>query len=174
MEKQKQCFVFPLAEILINIVDIKEAEMKAILLLSILCCVVNVYACDQCPNEKDFSAGGWIIHSKKDFDQILKEKLDEFIPEVGTDLVLDDAESYISDFSYDCHLIMWIVIWDRISTERDEMWGDVAFSRTGPHTEEYTEVRWYDPATKTKHIVCNPEYACCLTTRVPLAYNTIF
>ena len=69
---------------------------------------------------------------------------------------------------------MWIVILDRVSTAREEMWGDVAFIKTGPCMDEYTEVRWYDPVTKKKHIVCNPDYAFCLTTKVPLAYNTIF
>jgi hypothetical protein len=148
--------------------------MKTIILLSILFCCVNAFSCERCPNEKAFWDTGWVVHSGQDFDRILKEKLNELNPEIGTDLVLDDAESYISCFSHDYYLIMWIVIWDRTSTVRDEMWGDIAFSRTGPNTEDYTEVRWYDPVTKKKHIVCNPEHAFCLTTKVPLAYNTIF
>jgi len=148
--------------------------MKLIIFLSILFCFVNACPAEECPNEKAFWDRGWIIHSEKDFDQILKEKLNEFQLEAGTDLVLDDAESYISDFSHDYYLIMWVVIWDRVSTVKDEMWGDIAFSRTCPYTGEYTEIRWYDPVTKTKHIVFNPEHACCLTTKVPLAYNTIF
>jgi hypothetical protein len=156
--------------------------MKPVILLALLLLFYcgSVHAADQCqcpcqcPHDKAFGDNGWIIHNEKDFHLILHEKLNEFIPEIGKDLVLDAAESYISDFSHDYYLIMWVVIWDRVSTERDEMWGDVAFSMTGPATEEYTEVRWYDPITKKKHIVCNPEYAFCLTTKVPLAYNTIF
>lgn len=93
---------------------------------------------------------------------------------MGTDLVVDDIECYHSDFSHDTYLYMWIVILDRVSTVRDEMWGDVAFARIGQDGKEYIEIRWYDPATKKKHIVCNPEYVFCLTTKVPLAYNTIF
>ncbi|MFT5731291.1 MAG: hypothetical protein ACI8PB_005489 [Desulforhopalus sp.] len=93
---------------------------------------------------------------------------------MGEDLIVDDEESYISDFCHNEKLILWIVILDRISTSKTEMWGDISFSRTGPDTEEYTEIRWYDPETKTKHIVCNPEHVFCLTTKVPLAYNTIF
>ncbi len=148
--------------------------MKPIILLFILFCFVNVYASEECPNEKAFLDNGWIVHSEKDFDKILEEKLNEFVPEVGTNLVLDDAESYISDFSHDCYLIMWVMVWDRVSTVRDEMWGDIVLSRTCPYTGEYTEIRWYDPVTKKKHIVYNPEHACCLTTKVPLAYNTMF
>ena len=148
--------------------------MKHILFLSILSYFVSTCSAEECPNEKAFLDNGWIIHCESDFDQILEEKLDEFIPEIGTDLVLDNEASYISDFSHNCYLIMWVVIWDRVSTVRDEMWGDVAFSSTCPYSEEYTEVRWYDPVTKKKHIVYNPEHACCLTTKVPLAYNTIF
>lgn len=129
---------------------------------------------EECPNVQAFQEHGWVIHSEKEFGRILAQKLDEFLPEVGTDLVLDDAESYISDFSHDYYLIMWVIIFDRVSTRRDEMWGDVAFSRTCPYTGEFTEVRWYNPVTKEKHIVFNPDHACCLTTKVPLAYNTIF
>lgn len=148
--------------------------MKTIILLSVLFCFVNAYSCEQCPNEKAFGDHGWVIHKGIDFDQILEEKLNEYMPEIGMDLVIDDAESYISDFSHDTYLIMWIVILDRVSTDRDEMWGDIAFTRIGPYAEEYTEVRWYDPVTKKKHIVCNPKFAFCLTTKIPLAYNTIF
>ncbi len=148
--------------------------MKHIILLSILFYLVNACSAEECPNEKAFLDNGWVIHCEKQFDQILEEKLNEFIPEIGTDLVVDNEASYISDFSHNCYLIMWVVIWDRISTVKDEMWGDVAFSMTCPYSEEYTEVRWYDPATKKKHIVYNPRHACCLTTKVPLAYNTIF
>ena len=152
--------------------------MKSIILLSILLCLVNFSSAGQCPvecpNEKTFCDNGWVIHEEQDFEKILQEKLNEFIPEVGTDLVLDDAESYKSDYSHDYYLIMWVMILDRVSTGRDEMWGDVAFSRTCPYTGEYTEVRWYDPVTKEKHIVFNPVHTCCLTTKPPLAYNTIF
>lgn len=88
--------------------------------------------------------------------------------------MVDFEESYISDFCHKDRVILWIVIFDRVSTPRDEMWGDISFARTGPDTSEYTEIRWYDPATKTKHIVCNPTHVSCLTTKVPLAYNTIF
>ncbi len=150
--------------------------MKQIMFLALLIYCVNVHAADpcHCPHVKAFRESGWIIHNEKDFYRILDEKLQEFIPEIGGDLVLDVAESYISDFSHDCYLIMWVVIWDRVSTVRDEMWGDIAFSMTGPASEEYTELRWYDPKTRKRHIVCNPDYAFCLTTKAPLAYNTIF
>ncbi len=127
-----------------------------------------------CPHEKAFVESGWVIHDANRFHLILHEKLKEFVPEFGEDLILDDAESYISAFSHDSYLIMWIVILDRVSTARDEMWGDVAFIKTGPCMHEYTEIRWYDPISKKKHIVCNPDYAFCLTTKIPLAYNTIF
>lgn len=149
--------------------------MKAIAIMStIFVCLLSAYVSEACSNEKAFCDSGWIIHSTDDFDQIVKKKLIEFIPEIGTDLVLDHAECYMSDFSHDEYLIMWIVIWDRLSTCNDEMWGDVAIVKTGSCTEEYVEVRWYDPVTKQKHVVYNPKYACCLTTKVPLAYNTIF
>jgi hypothetical protein len=105
---------------------------------------------------------------------ILQEKLPACIAEFGEDLVLDNEESYISDFCHDEQMILWVFILDRLSTDRDEMWGDISFSRTGPDTVEYTEVRWYDPSTQTKHIVCNAQHVFCLTTKVPLAYNTIF
>lgn len=148
--------------------------MKTIIVMSILFCCINAYSSEECPHERAFVDNGWVIHNSNYFDQILQEKLNEFIPEFGADLVLDDAESYISDFSHNTYLIMWIVILDRVSTAKEEMWGDVAFIKTGPCMNEYTEVRWYDPVTKKKHIVCNPDYAFCLTTKVPLAYNTIF
>ncbi|TKB07333.1 hypothetical protein [Desulforhopalus sp. IMCC35007] len=105
---------------------------------------------------------------------ILQEILPACIAEFGGDLVLDNEESYISDFCHDEQMILWVFILDRLSTDRDEMWGDISFSRTGPDTMEYTEVRWYDPHTQTKHIVCNAKHVFCLTTNVPLAYNTIF
>ena len=148
--------------------------MKTLALLLVLFCAVEGYACERCPNEDAFCKDGWVIHDGKDFDAILLEKLSEFLPEIGGDLVLDDAESYLSDFSHDEYLLMWIIIYDRVSTCKDEMWGDVSFAMTGPYAKEFTELRWYDPATKKKHIVCNPEYAFCLTSKVPLAYNTIF
>ena len=148
--------------------------MKPVILLSLLFCFVHAYASDECPTREAFLDNGWIVHSENDFYSILEDKLNEFLPEIGKDLILDNAESYISDYSHDYYLIMWVVIWDRVSTGKDEMWGDVAWSRTCPYTGEYTEVRWYDPVTKKKHIVFNPEHSCCLTTNVPLAYNTIF
>ncbi len=149
--------------------------MKLILLIfSILIYCLDVSASENCPNGKAFLENGWVVHSGNQFQQILKEKLTEFMPQVGKDLIVDCEASYISDFSHDEHMIMWVVIFDRISTDRDEMWGDVAFSKTGPCANDYTEIRWYDPLTREKHIVCNPEFACCLTTKVPLAYNTIF
>jgi len=148
--------------------------MRLILFLFILFYVVNASSSEKCPNEDVFLENGWIIHNEENFDQILEDKLSEFTPEVGTDLIVDQEAYYLSEFSHDMYLIMWVVIWDRVSTSRDEMWGDIAFSRTDPCTGEYTEIRWYDPVTKTKHIVCNPRYFCCLSTKIPLAYNTIF
>lgn len=151
--------------------------MKIIIILTILFYSVHVFACEECsecPNTRAFIDNGWVIHSEKDFDQILEQKLHKLIPEIGADLVLDFTEFYKSDFSHDYYLIMSIVILDRISTPRDEMWGDVAFTKTDCDTEEYIELRWYDPVTKKKHIVCNSKYVCCLSTKVPLAYNTIF
>lgn len=154
--------------------DNEEEIMKTTIFLLMLLCFVNAYASDDCPNRKKFLDNGWIIHKESDFQSLLQEKLDEFLPVIGTDFILDDAESYISDFSHDHDLIMWVMILDNVSTVRDEMWGDVAFSRTCPYSGEYTEIRWYDPITKKKHIVFNPKHSCCLTTKVPLAYNTIF
>lgn len=148
--------------------------MKSIVFLVFFFSFVASCYSEECPNLRAFEENGWVIHSEHDFELILTQKLEEFLPEIGTDLVLDNAESYISDFSHDYYLIMWVVIFDRVSTIQDEMWGDVAFSRTCPYTGEFTEIRWYDPITKKKHIVVNPEHACCLTTKVPLAYNTIF
>jgi len=148
--------------------------MKSIIFLSVLFYFAQAHCAGECPHEQSFKESGWVIHSGEFFDQILQEKLQEFIPQVGSDLILDNAESYISDFSHNTYLIMWIVIFDRVSTSKDEMWGDVAFIKTGPCMEEYTEIRWYDPQTKKKHIVCNPDHAFCLTTKIPLAYNTIF
>lgn len=148
--------------------------MKPLIFLSLLLCTVTAYSAHDCPHSKDFVTQGWIVHDENDFHRILHEKLNEIIPEIGCDLVQEYAESYISDYSHNYYLIMWVVIWDRVSTARDEMWGDVALSRTCPHTGEYTEIRWYDPVTKKKHIVFNPAHSCCLTTNVPLAYNTIF
>ena len=148
--------------------------MLLILILAGMLYSADGFGAEACPNEKKFVENGWIVHAGEDFDSILKEKLSGFLPEIGHDLVVDFQESYISDFSHDEYMIVWVVIFDRLSTGRDEMWGDVAFSKTGPCSNEYTEIRWYDPVTKQKHIVCNPAYACCLTTKVPLAYNTIF
>ncbi|MGB3221823.1 MAG: hypothetical protein WBB23_03400 [Desulforhopalus sp.] len=148
--------------------------MKTHIVLCILLSFVSAYSEEACPNDQAFLEAGWIIHCDGDFEHILQQKLNEFRLEVGRDLILDDAECYKSDFSHDYYLIMRVVIWDRVSTGRDEMWGDVAFSMTGPYSADYIEVRWYDPITKKKHIVFNPKYACCLTTKVPLAYNTIF
>ena len=148
--------------------------MKLLLFLAILCSCAAGYASEKCPHETAFLEDGWVIHSENDFHQILEEKLVEFLPEMGEDLVLDHAEFYLSEFSHDNYLIMWIVIWDRVSTTTDEMWGDVAFSWTDTCRKEFIELRWYDPTTRRKHIVCNPDYVCCLSTKVPLAYNTIF
>ncbi len=151
--------------------------MKIIIILTILFYCLHVFPCEkcsECPNTEAFNNNGWVIHSETDFDQILDQKLNEFIPEIGTNLVLDFDEYYKSDFSYDYYLIISILILDRVSTPRDEMWGDVAFAKTTYEQAEYIELRWYDPATKKKHIVRNAKYVCCLSTKVPLAYNTIF
>lgn len=149
--------------------------MKAISFLFILFTCIKCYAFERCPHEKHFSQGGWIIHHPADFFQIAKQKLHQFLPEIGSDLVFDHGEYYHSAYSHDPQEAMWIVIWDRLSTGRDEMWGDVAISSTGLlEVEHIFEIRWYDPVDKKKHIIFNSNYACCLTTRVPLAYNTIF
>jgi len=160
--------------------------MKSIIILLILFFSVSVYSCEDCsecsecsecngcPNTQDFIDAGWVIHSEKDFGQILQQKLNEFIPEFGVDLVLDFTEFYKSDFTHDYYLIMSIIILDRVSTPHDEMWGDVAFTKTDCKEPEYIELRWYDPVTKKKHIVRNAKYVCCLSTKIPLAYNTIF
>lgn len=148
--------------------------MITIILMSILLYAAAVDVLAECPNQKAFMDSGWVVHDGQNFHQILEKRLNEFLPQVGTDLVLDHAEFYISDYSHDHYLIMWVVIWDRLSTVRDEMWGDVAVTMTGPDSDEYIEIRWYDPVSKEKHIVCNPDYVCCLSTKVPLAYNCIF
>ncbi|MFT5700823.1 MAG: hypothetical protein ACI8ZB_003708 [Desulforhopalus sp.] len=121
-----------------------------------------------------FKDKGWVIHNGEKFVQILDNKIHECVAELGDDLILDAEASYISDFCHDENLILWVIVLDRISTAQAEMWGDISFSRTDPHTKEYIEVRWYDSQTKMKHIVCNPEHVFCITTKVPLAYNTIF
>ena len=114
--------------------------MRLIIFLFILFYAVDASSSEKCPNEDAFLENGWVIHSEENFDKILKEKLNEFTPEVGTDLILDQEAYYLSEFSHDMYLIMWVVIWDRISTVRDEMWGDISFSRTDPITGEYTEI----------------------------------
>ena len=140
----------------------------------ILFSAVTAGSTEKCPNLRAFLENGWVVHCEKEFKSILEEKLLEFTPQFGSSLVLDHAEYYRSEFSYNYYLAIWVVIWDRISTDKDEMWGDVAFSLTGPGTKNYIEIRWYDPLAKKKHIVCNPDYLCCLSTKIPLAYNTIF
>lgn len=149
--------------------------MKAIFLLFVVLHLFNSSASACCPNEKAFCDNGWVVHGKEEYSYLVNRKLSEFLPQVGRDLVLDHAEYYVSDFSHDPYLIISIVIWDRVSTENDEMWGDVAIASTGSLNEEcIVEIRWYDPVTKKKHIIFNSQHACCLTTKVPLAYNTIF
>jgi len=151
--------------------------MKIIIILTILLYSVQVFSneeCSECPNTQAFIESGWVIHSEEDFAQILEQKLNEFIPEIGADLRVDFIEFYKSDFSHDYYLIMSIVILDRVSTPRDEMWGDIAFTKTDCASSEYIELRWYDPVTKKKHIVRNADYVSCVSTKVPLAYNTIF
>lgn len=91
------------------------------LVLSILLYSTHAFLCAQCPNEEAFVNHGWALHKEQNFQRILKEKLCEFHQEIGRDLVLDDSESYISAFSYDYYIIMWIQDWDRISTKKDEM-----------------------------------------------------
>lgn len=132
------------------------------------------FASGDCPNHDAFREKGWVIHDKEEFSRILTRRLEEFLPQVGKDLVLDQDEYYKSCYCYDDYLIMQIIIYDRLSTCRDEMWGDVAFAMTGNFDGDYVELRWYDPVSKEKHIVCNPDYVCCVTTKVPLAVNTIF
>ncbi|SDP44437.1 hypothetical protein [Desulforhopalus singaporensis] len=148
--------------------------MKMVTLLSALLLWVAATASAHCPLTEIFFENGWIIHNENDFEQILQEKLVEFREQIGNDLVFDHAEYYRSDYSHDCYLIMRVVIWDRVSTPKDEMWGDVAFTHVAPCEGEYVEVRWYDPVTGEKHIAYNPKYVCCCTTKIPLAYNTIF
>lgn len=148
--------------------------MIATVLLAILLSLTTISLAAECPHEKAFRDSGWIVHDSGKFHQILHEKRCECLSHSGGDFVLDGAESYISHYSYNSYLIMWIVILDRVSTLKDEMWGDVAFASTSPYEEEYIEIRWYDPITRTRHIVCNPDHVYCLTTKVPLAYNTIF
>ena len=152
----------------------QEGAMRALLLFAGILCWANIAVAENCPNETAFRDSGWVVHDGSKFQQILKARLQEFLPQLGKDLVVDSEASYISDYSHDEHMIMWIVVLDRLSTDREEMWGDVSFAKTGPCAQSYTEVRWYDPDSRTKHIVCNPEFTCCLTTKVPLAYNTIF
>jgi hypothetical protein len=148
--------------------------MRLIILISVLFYGAVDKALAECPNQQGFIESGWVVHDGENFHQILKKKLNEFLPQVGKDLVLDNAEFYKSDYSHNHYLIMWVVIWDRLSTDKEEMWGDVAVTMTGPNSEKYIEIRWYDPVHKKKHIVCNPDYVCCLSTNVPLAYNCIF
>lgn len=148
--------------------------MITIVLVSVLLYASAVDVLAECPNQKAFMDSGWVVHNGQNFHKILEKRLSEFLPQVGKDLVLDHAEFYKSDYSHNHYLIMWVVIWDRLSTARDEMWGDVAVTMTGPNSDEYIEIRWYDPVRKEKHIVCNPDYVCCLSTKVPLAYNCIF
>ncbi|WP_419176799.1 hypothetical protein [Desulfosediminicola sp.] len=144
--------------------------IACVLLLQAAVC----FATGDCPNHDAFREQGWVIHDKEEFNQILTQRLEDFLPQVGKDLVLDQDEYYKSCYCYDDYLIMQIVIYDRLSTCRDEMWGDVAFALTGNFDGDYVELRWYDPVSKEKHIVCNPDYVCCVTTKVPLAVNTIF
>ncbi len=149
--------------------------MRALMLFFLLICFAPVgFAHDVWPYEKAFRDEGWIIHGGHNFTTILESKIGECLHELGGDFIVDFEESYISGFCNDENLILWIVILDRLSTSQSEMWGDISFTRTGPDTREYMEVRWYDPQTKKKHIVCNPEHVFCITTKVPLADNTIF
>lgn len=146
-----------------------------ILIIGVLLLQATIsYANEDCPNHKAFREKGWVIHDTEEFNRLLSQRLEEFMPQLGADLVLDQAEYYKSCYCHDDYLIMQIVIYDRLSTCQDEMWGDVAFAMTGNFDGEFVELRWYDPVAKEKHIVCNPDHTCCLTTKVPLAYNTIF
>ena len=148
--------------------------MRCFLLLSLLLYGPDAQSMDDCPHLQEFLDNGWIVHKDADFERIVTEKLIQFVPEIGNDLMLDHQEFYMSDFSHNYYLKIWVVIWDRVSTEQDEMWGDIALAMTGPDSEEYVEIRWYDHKTKEKHIACNPDFVCCLSTKIPLAFNTIF
>lgn len=139
------------------------------LLLSLLFASYAI-ALAECPNHRLYIEDGWVIHDCDCFHQVVQERLKEFRPEVGRDLIRDSEGFYNPGYSQDFYLILWVEIWDRLSTGRNEMWGDVALAKTGPHSDEYVEIRWYDPRTKTKHIVCNSQYVCCTSTKVPLAY----
>lgn len=95
--------------------------MRVFIVIAVLLQAAVSLANQDCPNHKAFMENGWLIHGNGEFDQILAQRLAELLPEAGRDLILDQAEFCMSCYCYDDYLIMQIVIYDRLSTCRDEM-----------------------------------------------------
>jgi hypothetical protein len=136
-----------------------------------------------CFTNEMFEQKGWIIHDSEQFDAIVKDKIQELKSSVESGKTVFDMQGvYENKFSYVYFELFKTEAW--ISTPVDYVLrrGDFVFTtvaasegyggQDGNKVGDYVEVRWFDG--NDKHIVSNLNLESCISTKPPLAMNTLF
>lgn len=141
------------------------------LLMTLIC--VQSFATVDCP-DYDYKENGWVIHNTSEFDQILLDVQSLVANGIDNSTIVEDIDGFLvtnnSQISPD--LFMKVNTWDVLSTSQEVMYGDIAIFSDLLTPENALEVRWFDG--KNKHIVYNDKYMLCISTKQPVAPNTIF
>ncbi|EQC45613.1 hypothetical protein [Bacteriovorax sp. Seq25_V] len=119
----------------------------------------------ECVNA-DFIAKGFKFANKKSFSTISKN-ITKWMNSAENEFVLDyQSPMYSSSYKG----FVTVTSYDNLSTERDEMFGDVVFLRDR-FTDKLVEVRWYQNGMKL--IAFDRELQECPAPVVPVAENAL-
>ena len=122
-----------------------------------------------CESDAKFKKDKWVVHPSDQFAALSQKILAEKDANPA-DFVYDTQGGFNSD---EAHRQVSLISYDRLSTPKTEMWGDLVTIVTTTD-RELVEVRWYDAAGKTKNLVFNPKFQSCATSVYDQAGNTLF
>ncbi len=148
---------------------------KSLIALAVLIFSTTVFAqVKACTTDSAYKNTGWEVVYPKDFDAFYAVFEKVLKAEIQSGELVDDLDSILSTTSSvqaGSSLYMRAQTWDRLSTPRDEMYGDLAVFTNKFAPEEVLEVRWY--TNSKKFVAVNSKHLRCVSVIVPYAVNSI-
>ena len=69
-------------------------------------------------------------------------------------------------------LLLDVFVFDKITTERDLMFGDYAYAVTTDNERTVVEIRWFDGTNR--NIVIHSSHLTCFTEDAPFVENSVY
>ncbi len=150
-------------------------KLQILSLLATLMLSTSSFA-SNCSNEILYKNAGWVIHEPTEFTEIfniINAKIETGMKAQTLDYDIYAIYSFENGTSAERpNFIAEMNTWDDFSTNKDEMWGDIAIYTNFDHNSAPVEIHWYENGQK--HIVTNPLEVECINMPPTATINSVY